>query len=114
VRVVRRVLVLAVFVALLIACWRFAALNGQSVSVNYLFGELAEVAVWMVILGAFVAGGVVVGVICLLEMARLGLVARRYRKQAAGLESELHQLRNLPLAAEGPSLGQESDEGRED
>lgn len=111
-RVLRRILMLAVFVGLMVACWKFAALNGQSVSVNYLFGELGDVAVWMVILGAFLAGGVVVGAFCLLEMARLGWVARRYRKQAAGLESELHQLRNLPLAADGPSLEQESDEGR--
>ena len=42
------------------------------------------------------------------QVARKSLVARRYRKTVAGLESEIHQLRNLPLAsseAEPPAGG---------
>ena len=61
-------------------------------------------------LGA-VAAALVLGV----QVARLALTARRYRKLASGLEEEVHQLRNLPLAApEGPTargLGARSPDG---
>jgi hypothetical protein len=38
-------------------------------------------------------------------LARSRLVARRYRREVGGLEAEIHQLRNLPLAAEGETAG---------
>ena len=41
---------------------------------------------------------VVAALLTFYQMAKLGLVARRYRKAVRGLESEVHQLRNLPLA----------------
>ncbi len=36
------------------------------------------------------------------QMARAGLVSRGYRKKLARLETEVHQLRNLPLAEAQP------------
>ena len=51
-------------------------------------------------MGAFGVGAVLAVTLTLYQMAKLGLVARRYRKTVRGLESEIHQLRTLPLAAE--------------
>jgi hypothetical protein len=37
-------------------------------------------------------------VLASLKVAQLRLATRRYRKAVHGLESEVHQLRNLPLS----------------
>jgi hypothetical protein len=37
-------------------------------------------------------------------VVKKNLVARRYRKVVRGLESEIHQLRNLPLAGTDSAL----------
>jgi uncharacterized integral membrane protein len=100
-RTVRRLLVAALFVAVWYFGWRFAAENASVVSINFLAGQLEGVALWAALIGAFVGGVVVVGAVMLLPMTRTRLVARRYRKMVAGLEAELHQLRNLPLSAPG-------------
>jgi uncharacterized integral membrane protein len=86
----------------LVAGWRFAAENSAPVSVHYLVGVLADVALWRVLLGAFACGGATVGLVALFYAVRNGLVLRRYRKALGGLEAEIHQLRNLPLAPEEP------------
>ena len=99
-RTVRRVLGIAVFVALLVAGWRFAADNSQVVTVHYVVGRFEGVSVWLALLCAFLAGAVVVGLLGMVGAAKLRLEARRYRKAVRGLESEVHQLRNLPLTAE--------------
>jgi len=104
-RILRRLLLLAVFVAVLVLGWRFASLNDETVTVHYLLGEWPAAPVWALILAAFGAGALVAGVLSLFEVARKGLVARRYRKTAEDLESEIHQMRNLPLA--GPAGGEE-------
>ena len=43
------------------------------------------------------------------EVLKKGLVARRYRKVVKGLESEIHQLRNLPLAGTDSALALRAD-----
>ena len=100
---VRRILALAVFVGLLVAGWRFAAVNEASVSIDYLFGRFDDVPLWRVLVASTVLGGVAVGLLAALELGRAGFVARRYRKAIAALESEVHHLRNLPLAVENLS-----------
>lgn len=99
-RWVRRGLVLALLVGVMIVGWRFAAENQQPVRVHYVFGELSEQPLWRVLLGTFGAGAALVGAFALFSSARNGLVNRRYRKALGGLEAEVHQLRNLPLAPE--------------
>jgi uncharacterized integral membrane protein len=105
-RVVRRLLIVALFVAALVVGWRFARENSAAVTVDYLVGELAEVSLWAALVGAFAAGAAVVGAVGLYQVAKLRLVTRRYRKTVRGLEAEVHQLRNLPLASEAPGLGE--------
>jgi uncharacterized integral membrane protein len=100
-RTIRRLLALVVFVAALVLGWRFADANLEPVQVHYLLGASASVPLWMALLTAFGVGLALAGLVGLYQMARLSLTARRWRKVAQGLEKELHQLRNLPLAAPG-------------
>jgi uncharacterized integral membrane protein len=99
-RVVRRLLGIVIFVGVLALGWRFAAQNSAEVTVDVLVGRFSGVSLWLTLVVAFAAGGVVVGLAGLYQLARLGLIVRRYRKTVRGLEAEVHQLRNLPLAEE--------------
>ena len=101
-RVLRRALALAAFVGLLVAGWRFAADHPDPVRIHYLVGETEALALWVALLGAFAAGGVVVGAVAAFQLARLSMLARRWRKVAARLEREVHELRTLPLAPDAP------------
>jgi uncharacterized integral membrane protein len=98
----RRVLAGAAFVALLVAGWRFAHSNGDPVRVDYLFGEITDVAMWQVLLSSVGLGVLVTALVLGLQLAASRLAARRTRKQLESLESEIHQLRNLPLAESQP------------
>ncbi len=99
----RRLLGAALFVAALVVGWRFAGENSTPVTVRYLIGEFAEVSLWVVLLGAFAVGVAVAGMVGLYHVAKLKLVARRYRKSARHLEAEVKQLRNQPLADDEPA-----------
>jgi uncharacterized integral membrane protein len=93
-------------VGVLVFGWWFAAANAALVTISYVFGELAPSPLWLALLAAFAAGAAAAGLVGVYQALRRGLVMRRYRKTLRGLESELHQLRNLPLAThEPPSLG---------
>jgi uncharacterized integral membrane protein len=109
-RLARRLLGIAVFVALLVGGWRFAAGNSDTLTIHYVFGEFTEVTVWAALFAAFLMGGVCTGAVAAYQVARLGMVTRRYRKAVRGLEAEVHQLRNLPLAAEESELEEVSSE----
>jgi len=99
-RILRRLLGAAVFVAFLIGGWKFAAANQQLVPVHLLAHQVDEVRLWLVVVASFGAGALVTLLLCSFELVRKGLLARRYRKALRSLESELHGLRSLPLAAE--------------
>jgi uncharacterized membrane protein YciS (DUF1049 family) len=103
----RRALLVLVFVAVLTAGWRFAAQNSSEVTVSYLAGQTPSVALWLALLVTFGLGAAVAGAISGFELARAGLLARRYRRTVAGLEAEVHQLRNLPLIDENSVLPEE-------
>ena len=109
-RIARWVLGIAVFVALLVAGWRFASDNSQVVTVHYVLGQFEEVSVWLALLCAFAAGAVVVGLLGVFGSVKLRLEARRYRKAVRGLEAEVHQLRNLPLTSEDADVSEPRDE----
>jgi uncharacterized integral membrane protein len=96
----RRLLALALFGAALVGGWLFAAHNREPTEVDYLFGALPAEPLWAVLGGAFGLGVLVSAGVALVVTARAKLLARRYRKLAARLEAEVHQLRNLPLAVE--------------
>ena len=103
----RRALLALVFVAVLIGGWRFAVQNSAQVTVSYLAGETPSVALWLALLAAFALGAGIAALFSGFSLARAGLLARHYRKTVAGLEGEVHQLRNLPLVDEDPTLPEE-------
>ena len=95
----RRLVPMVVGAGLLYLAWLLVTANAELVKVDFLVGRM-ELAVWQVLGLAFTAGAVLVSLYTAYQMARGGLVRRRYRKQLAGLETEVHQLRNLPLHPE--------------
>lgn len=96
-RWVRRLLVLAVFVGLFWAIWHFAKENATVVAISYVFG-VVEAPVWQALLATFAAGFGLAAIGWSFFVVRARMVQRRYRKAVGGLEAEIHQLRNLPLA----------------
>lgn len=101
-RWVRRILLLVLLVALPVGVHLFVTRNAEVVPLDFLAVRFEGVAVWMVLLGAFAAGVAIAVVVAALRGARLRLETRRYRKLTRELESEVHQLRNLPLAPDAP------------
>jgi uncharacterized integral membrane protein len=87
--------------------------NAADVKVDFLIGRM-ELATWQALGLSFFAGAGLVGLYTLYQMARSGLVRRRYQKELAGLETEVHQLRNLPLAPEESAAGNANDVDFED
>jgi hypothetical protein len=105
-RLARRLLVVAVFGTVFYLAWRFAMDNSGAVIIKIPVLQDIEVLLWISLLTAFALGAVLTGLGAAYQAARLGLLARRYRKIIRGLESEVHQLRNLPLADDEPVLGE--------
>ena len=106
-----RLVWVVVFVGVLVFGWWFAAANGALVPVSYVFGEFAPTPIWLALLAAFALGALLAGAIGVYQALKRGLLMRRYRKTVRGLEAELHQLRNLPLAT-GEAAGFEPGERR--
>jgi uncharacterized integral membrane protein len=104
-RLARRLLLAVVVVALLYVGWRFPAENSQPVRVHYLVGSFENVPLWLALGACFLLGAALASLVAALKLTRARLETRRYRKAARGLESEVHQLRNLPLSAEGAAAG---------
>ncbi len=100
--IARRLLGLAVLVALLVGGWKFAHANGTEVPFDYLIGQIGAVRVWALAVASFGLGAAVTGAVCLVELTRLGLLSRRYRKALGRLEAEVQGLRALPLGSASP------------
>jgi len=95
--IARRIVWLAIFVAALVGGWKFAGSNSSPVRVDYLFGEFGAVPLWLALVTS-ASAGVAAAVLGLsARLTRSSLAQRRYRKTVAALESEVHQLRNLPV-----------------
>jgi hypothetical protein len=106
---VRRLLVLALFAGLFAVVWRFASTNSTKIEVDLLLYRIPAVPVWQALLTAFGVGALSAGVSLGYSLIKRNLVARRYRKAVRGLESEIHQLRNLPLAGTDSGLALPAD-----
>jgi hypothetical protein len=98
--ILRRIIALGSFIFCLVVGWNFATRNGGMVRVDLLLGVVEDAKVWLVLLVSAAFGATLVALVCATLLLRAGLVARRYRKAITELETEVHQLRNLPLAVE--------------
>lgn len=74
--------------------------NWSGVTFHYLAGQV-ELPLIALLLGAFLAGVVVMWLLDLARLFVLGRDNRRQQRQIAQLEAELKSLRNLPLDAGG-------------
>jgi uncharacterized membrane protein YciS (DUF1049 family) len=104
----RRLLLLLLLAAILFAAWRFGVRNAEPVTVYAFVGEFSGVALWAALASAFALGAAVMGLLAAFQLAKTGLLARRYRRALAGLEAEVHQLRNLPLSPDENAPGDET------
>jgi len=93
----RRGLVVAVFIGLVWACVEFIRRNGEPIAVDLLAVTLEGIVLWVLLATACGVGFGLAVLSMGFVMLRARLEARRYRKALRGLESEVHQLRNLPL-----------------
>lgn len=96
---VRKALSVAGLISLVLGVALFStrATNQEPVAVNFLFGT-AQAPLWQLVGGAFLGGCIAAWLFSVLPWTRAKLNARRQRKRADRLETELHQLRNLPLS----------------
>jgi uncharacterized integral membrane protein len=106
---VRRLMALAIFAGLFAAAWRFASTNASEIGVDLLLYQIPAVPIWVALLTAFGVGVLLACLFLGYQVVKKNLVARRYRKAVRGLESEIHQLRNLPLAGTDSALALRAD-----
>ena len=66
--------------------------------------EVNAAPLWIVLLVSFGCGVAATLALMSLRLMRAGLTNRRYRKAVDGLETEVHQLRNLPVVADDASV----------
>lgn len=106
-RQLRWLLALVVFTSAAAVFVSFVMENADPVRLDLPFAAERSVPLWLALAAAFFAGGLAASAGLLFQLARKALAARRLEKRVAGLESEIHQLRNLPLAANDPLLAPE-------
>ena len=91
-------LVSVVTLALLWVVWSFRSGNAGAIDVDLVWVRLPNVEVWWA-LSIAIGFGIAIGALCVgFAWLRQRILNRRYRKEIAKLESELHQLRSLPLS----------------
>lgn len=101
----RRLFGIVLFAALLVGGWRFRAGNESTVDVSFVLGSVPGVPLWLALGFAFALGALAIALPFTWWLARSGLLVRRYRRAVQKLESEVHELRTLPLASEAPPRG---------
>lgn len=72
--------------------------NAEPITFNYLFGSV-EVRVAVLVIVTFILGALLALALCGLRILSLHREMRRVRKQLRDAETELKNLRNLPLAS---------------
>jgi uncharacterized integral membrane protein len=107
-RQLRWVLAIVVLTVAAVLLATFVIGNQNSVTLDLPLLGLKHPPLWLALAGAFFMGAFAASAGLLLQLAKKTLAARRFEKRVAGLESEIHQLRNLPLAESDSLLAPES------
>ena len=105
----KRLLLIALGLGLLVGGWMlgwsFQSANLAVIDIDLLWMTIEDVSVWKLVLSAFALGATLVLLLAVFFYMRGAILRRRYRATIRRLESELHQMRSLPLseeAAEAP------------
>lgn len=94
----RTIVLLGIVLALVFAGWSFRAGNAGVIDLDLVWLRVPNVQIWWALVVAL-AGGAGLGLLVAgFAWLRQRILNRRYRKEIARLESEVHQLRSLPLA----------------
>ena len=97
----RRLLIAAVFIGVACIAYVFPTSNAMPVSLGLDWPgdgfRTPEIPLWVAVSLAYVIGIATASAALVWKIMKQGLAGRRYRHTLAGLESEIHQLRNLPL-----------------
>jgi len=94
----RRILSIVLVGALFYGALRFSSENAQLVAIDYVAGQTAEIALWQALALAAGAGALLSALPLGFLWTRSRLLAWQYRRAMGRQQSEIHQLRNLPLA----------------
>ncbi len=105
------ILGLALFIATLWLGWAFRAGNATPIDLDLIWIRYPNVELWRVILVAIGIGAVVSILFVGFAWLRSRLLNRRYRRAIRRLESELHELRCLPLTGSEPPLMSAPEQG---
>lgn len=110
----RKLILVLVFAALMGFAISFTQGNESSVSVELFGVPSPQLPLWAVLGVTYTLGVISAGALLTWSLMRRSLEVRRHRKTVAGLESEVHQLRNLPLEGADavgvdPALGTSAD-----
>lgn len=100
--ILRRVLLAAIVIALIVVVRLFPDRNETPVDIDLLVLSIPAVELWFALGATFLGGAALTALVASLFMVRSALVGRRYRKAISDLEAEVHHLRNLPLASGDP------------
>ena len=95
---------LAIFIALLWFGWSFRAENATLIDLDLVWLRFSNVELWRVVLVAIGAGAIGSAILVGFAWLRGRLLNRRYRRAIQKLETELHELRSLPLTGSEPPL----------
>jgi uncharacterized membrane protein YciS (DUF1049 family) len=94
----RTAFVLVLVAGLVWVGWSFRSGNAGLIDLDLVWVRLHNVALWSVVGSALAAGWLFGLALAGFGWLRQRLLNRRYRKTIERLESEVHQLRSLPLS----------------
>lgn len=91
--------------------WMFRDRNSNSIDLELIWFQVSDIEIWWVILVAMALGGGLAVMPLSFAWLRSRLLNMRYRREIKRLESELHEMRSLPLADDQPELREPVDPG---
>jgi len=98
---VKRFLLWVLVIGLVVGALAFGKLfpdaNSTPVDIDLLWVRVPNVEAWLLLLGSMLFGALLATLVVGFAWLKARVLNRRYRKVIKRLESELHQMRSLPL-----------------
>lgn len=94
---IRTFLTIFFSIVLLVFCIIFVSQNGDHIRVNLFQYSSPEYPIWLFVLGGLIIGIVLMLITLGLNSIRASLTISKQRKKIQQLETEIQQLRNLPI-----------------